>query len=497
MRRVDDFLCEGLRFYHVPGIAMAYQGMRRGRFINNFILDCGRDGITGGPYLEWPLEDIHVSGNLINGVGDDAIAVHAYADSATRNTQGRPHRIAIVGNTIFGQGSYIGAATTASMTAGSAAVTGSGFTSSDVNKFMAVPGAGASGITHISKIASFQVDTQVTLADAASVTVTNVTVNYSNGAGRGIFLHGLEDSTCTGNVVDSTFSHGISVAADTTSGNGPGGVGGWRNRNVAITGNVVRRGGAVGDATQPRWGIRFTGSDNCTVSGNTVSDSPAVGVYCSDISGCHVDGNHVHDNGTLITDYGIDLDGVSEVRNVIACTVNGNILTGNKGGGIRSYYTVRAQVNNNLSYNNGTAGAGTNPNGAGILIRTDNSATVSGNNCYDSRNSGSKTQTHGIHVGVGGDLTFVGNDLLGNNGSGIDLATTPTVFIKRGNKESGTTRSNYDQDYAGVRRMSGAGTPEGVVAAPVGSVYFRSDGGAATTLYVKESGTGNTGWSAK
>lgn len=43
----------------------------------------------------------------------------------------------------------------------------------------------------------------------------------------------------------------------------------------------------------------------------------------------------------------------------------------------------------------------------------------------------------------------------------------------------------------------GAGTPEAAVTAPVGSLYTRTDGGANTTLYVKESGTGNTGWVAK
>lgn len=44
---------------------------------------------------------------------------------------------------------------------------------------------------------------------------------------------------------------------------------------------------------------------------------------------------------------------------------------------------------------------------------------------------------------------------------------------------------------------SGAGTPEGSVTAPIGSLYTRSDGGAVTTLYIKESGAGNTGWVAK
>jgi hypothetical protein len=44
---------------------------------------------------------------------------------------------------------------------------------------------------------------------------------------------------------------------------------------------------------------------------------------------------------------------------------------------------------------------------------------------------------------------------------------------------------------------SGSGSPEGVLAAPVGSTYRRTDGGTGTSFYVKESGTGNTGWAAK
>ena len=44
---------------------------------------------------------------------------------------------------------------------------------------------------------------------------------------------------------------------------------------------------------------------------------------------------------------------------------------------------------------------------------------------------------------------------------------------------------------------SGTGTPEGAVTAVVGSLYTRLNGGAGTTFYVKESGTGNVGWVAK
>ena len=43
---------------------------------------------------------------------------------------------------------------------------------------------------------------------------------------------------------------------------------------------------------------------------------------------------------------------------------------------------------------------------------------------------------------------------------------------------------------------SGTGSPEGVVTAPVSSVYLRTDGAAGTVIYSKEAGTGNAGWVA-
>lgn len=47
-------------------------------------------------------------------------------------------------------------------------------------------------------------------------------------------------------------------------------------------------------------------------------------------------------------------------------------------------------------------------------------------------------------------------------------------------------------------RRKGAGSPETAVTAPIGAVYHRTDGGASTTLYVKESSpTPSTGWVAK
>ena len=43
----------------------------------------------------------------------------------------------------------------------------------------------------------------------------------------------------------------------------------------------------------------------------------------------------------------------------------------------------------------------------------------------------------------------------------------------------------------------GHSSPEGTVVASVGSLYMRTAGGASTSFYVKEFGSGNTGWVAK
>ncbi len=62
------------------------------------------------------------------------------------------------------------------------------------------------------------------------------------------------------------------------------------------------------------------------------------------------------------------------------------------------------------------------------------------------------------------------------------------VFAERVNL--GTTAAD------GVVLSSGVGSPEGAVTGSVGSVYLRRNGAGGTTLYVKESGTGTTGWTA-
>ena len=87
-------------------------------------------------------------------------------------------------------------------------------------------------------------------------------------------------------------------------------------------------------------------------------------------------------------------------------------------------------------------------------------------------------------------------------------ATTHTVLVEgsirasdplaQGSYIGGTlsvSNPTYTATWPTIR--AGAGSPEGVVTARIGSIYQRTDGGAGTSFYVKESGTGNTGWAAK
>jgi hypothetical protein len=76
--------------------------------------------------------------------------------------------------------------------------------------------------------------------------------------------------------------------------------------------------------------------------------------------------------------------------------------------------------------------------------------------------------------------------------------TTLTVSLGLpGQKYTDACINRVVMGASNITISSGTGSPEGVLTAPQGSLYTRTDGGANTTLYVKESGAGNTGWVAK
>ena len=109
-------------------------------------------------------------------------------------------------------------------------------------------------------------------------------------------------------------------------------------------------------------------------------------------------------------------------------------------------------------------------------------------------------------LNTGGDFAIVGyeNGAINVNAA-IDIQAVNNINLGCDNITFGLGASDLVQfqaekilfDGGSVFVMAGNGTPEGVVTANVGSLFLRQNGGAGTTLYVKESGAGNTGWVAK
>jgi hypothetical protein len=85
-------------------------------------------------------------------------------------------------------------------------------------------------------------------------------------------------------------------------------------------------------------------------------------------------------------------------------------------------------------------------------------------------------------------LTTSGSLALGTNAPVAKLHVVGDCVI---------TSSLWLNDTKTVGLLVGTGSPEGAVTASVGSTFSRTDGGAGTSFYVKESGSGNTGWIAK
>lgn len=140
---------------------------------------------------------------------------------------------------------------------------------------------------------------------------------------------------------------------------------------------------------------------------------------------------------------------------------------------------------------------------------------VNGTSVLQLSAAGTATFTGGVQMGQASTFQFAGRTRATSPADGILLLTDQAITSFTGISLGGTTASfpQIRRNAAGIDAKVadnsafapvqslydryGAGAPEGVVTAPVGTTYHRTDGGANTSLYVKESGTGNTGWVAK
>lgn len=142
----------------------------------------------------------------------------------------------------------------------------------------------------------------------------------------------------------------------------------------------------------------------------------------------------------------------------------------------------------------------------GAVVLSDLYVDVAGDNMTGNLGLGVPVPTAKLHFAAdtttAGGIQF-GNDVYMYRSGATTLYAQALVYASAGLSAGGVVQASSSSSTGGFRLgstgpkwVSGAGTPEGVVTAPIGSMYSRTDGGANTSIYRKETGTGNTGWVA-
>ncbi len=196
--------------------------------------------------------------------------------------------------------------------------------------------------------------------------------------------------------------------------------------------------------------------------------------------------------GTTTNSGNITIDGDA----IEGCGGSGYVYSTNMiaGYGISQLNLLRLHVENNYAHNNvylsnckqlkmedGTWAAdfsGTVKVTNSVYLDNVFDATISGprfNNCFSN---------YVVNLNAGNPVAFIGRTY-------FDLGTSVP-----------TTEANILSRIVGLATWDGfykgSGTPQGVVEAPVSSIYKRIDGGTSTSIYFKETGTTTSnGWVAK
>lgn len=274
------------------------------------------------------------------------------------------------------------------------------------------------------------------------VAVWNFTANPSTAGTYSVNITGNKIKTTTGAGV----AHGIVVAGC---------------EDFVIANNRIRdiRSGGISVIKTLVAGIETGGCRNGSISGNVVVNTNTDGAGYSPFAAIEV----INLDAAGVTSYTITHENISITGNTIDAPLNQGI---------------EVQATRGLSV---TGNSITNPNRANIGLPYPiellgvTSATVTGNTV---------SYTSGTTIWIGRLFNCVDVRFQGNHGTGLGVAVYTAALV-----DGSITRVFVES--------VGPGTPEGQVANPVGSIWHRTDGGAATSLYVKETGTSNTGWVAK
>lgn len=282
--------------------------------------------------------------------------------------------------------------------------------------------------------------------------------NTCTNASMAISVVDSNDVSVSGNTAFNPSFFGIEVAGPINTG----------STNISITGN------SVDGNSLCRYAIALQGDLSATPSNSGIS------VAGNTVRGCANYGILVTANCIDVTITGNTVD-LSEAGSLYGIYIIGN----------NTYTVSNIVINGNIVQGNGVALKA-------IFLRNCYGVSVVGNLLHDWLEN--TVYLYGATMTLD-SVAIVGNDFGGQVVNTIGKAGTigdrVTAFGNPDYKVSGTTAMNMLNLNSDLKMCWGSASPEGAVTAGVGSTYTRTGGGAGTSMYVKESGTGNTGWVGK
>lgn len=311
---------------------------------------------------------------------------------------------------------------------------------------------GNRGDTTIEKLATIGLSTvgsDITVIDLGGSAHNNRAMNaVSNNAHSVIRV----DQYGSGNGIYSE-NHNV------TGGNG---IWGGSTKGVGVWGYGNNSGGI---------GVKAVGGSSADYALYATTSGSGTALYGSSTSGL---GLHI-DDGDAQFDEAVDIDGTLTMSSPVHFGAAGDHVTrqvADAGHQVGSYNITASETHSSPIY---TVGTSYNPgltslnNMYGIGYASEQASFINSTDL----GSAPTTNAWGLYVAADGNAR---------------------IFLDASN---GNIHAANGFACGGAFWLNGTGSPEGAVAAPVGSLYTRLDGGANTSLYVKESGTGNTGWAAK
>jgi hypothetical protein len=327
-------------------------------------------------------------------------------------------------------------------------------------------------------------------------------IGISQGIGHGIVI---SDGTYTGRTSGTNIPIGINVVDSAiTSATGHGILSGTPNEDVPPARIIIENVDCYGTGTNTS--IMYAGSDGEFYTHFFYADQSTI--KNSAINGRDVIGTVLCGGRQLHLENNRYLKSTQPIR-----------IEGNLGSGVRATQGVKvfglsvleppSTVTNavsigsnaeNIEVNASISGGYTNaatPGLASIVYDIDktifNESVLFGKTANDDNTVGARVSSAGVISatrsgnvsGILGRNTSDGNILLFRR----EGLTKGQIYIDGDSVRYYTTTSAFF--------TSGTGSPSGNVSAPPGSLYTNLNGGAGATLFVKESGTGNTGWIAK